>query len=303
MTDLSQTILKDYQVRKTASQKQAFIDLLCKSFPELRIQEGGFPKSKNLIVGDVTSSKVVLTAHYDTCARLPFPNFITPKNPLLVILYSLFMIVPLFLSVFVINILLNLITENYWIHYIISLVVYFGLLILMMAGPANQHTANDNTSGVILLCELLQKLSPEDRRQVAFVFFDNEENGLLGSAFFRKCYKKEMKDKLLINFDCISDGDHLMFAVSKEARKHYDSALQDSYLASENKVFLFEKLERLYYPSDQAGFKQAAAVASLNYKRGIGYYMDKIHTKKDTVFDEKNIELLLDGTCRFLNVM
>lgn len=213
------------------------------------------------------------------------------------------MIVPLFLGVFLVNLLLNLVTDNYWIHYILSLTVYFGLLILMIAGPANQHTANDNTSGVILLCELLQQLSPEERALVAFVFFDNEENGLMGSAFFRKQYKEDMKDKLLINFDCISDGDNLMFAVSKEARRHYDATLRDSYRAAEEKVFLFEKLEKLYYPSDQAGFKQSAAVASLNYKRGIGYYMDKIHTKKDTVFDEKNIALLCESTQRFLKTI
>ena len=179
MTELSETILERYQVRKSALQKQAFIELLRGFFPELQIQAGGFPKNRNLIIGDVPAAKVILTAHYDTCARLPFPNFITPKNPLLVILYTLLMIVPLFLGVFLVNLLLNLITDNYWIHYLLSLAAYFGLLILMLAGPANQHTANDNTSGVILLCELLQQLSPEERAQVAFVFFDNEENGRL----------------------------------------------------------------------------------------------------------------------------
>lgn len=303
MTALSQIIFDNYQIRKTAKQKQSFIALLQEHFPDLHVQEGGFPKSRNLIIGDVETASVILTAHYDTCARLPFPNFITPKNPLFVILYSLLMIIPLFVAVFLINIVLNMVTDNYWVHYIASLVSYFGLLILMMAGPANKHTANDNTSGVILLCELLQEMSPQEREKTAFVFFDNEENGLLGSAYFRKCYKKQMNDKLLINFDCISDGDHIMLAISKAARNSHENAIRSSFSGSDKKTFLFEKLEKLYYPSDQAGFKNSIAVAALNHTRFLGYYMDKIHTSKDMVWDAENIQLLYDGTRRFLETL
>jgi len=300
MTVLSQTIFDRYQVRKTKQQKQSFIELLQSYFPELQVQEGGFPKNRNLIIGDIETASVVLTAHYDTCAKLPFPNFITPKNPLLVILYSLLMIIPLFVAVFLINIVLGLITDSFPVHYIVSLVCYFGLLVLMMAGPANKHTANDNTSGVILLCELLDQMTPQEREKTAFVFFDNEENGLLGSSYFRKRYKKQMENKLLINFDCISDGDNIMLAMSKAARKAHERELRSSFSDADSKVFLFEKLEKIYYPSDQAGFKKAVAVASLNHKRFLGYYMDKIHTSKDTVLDEKNITLLSECTRLFL---
>ena len=300
MTALSQLILESYQTRKTKKQKAAFISLLQKHFPDLKVQEGGFPKSKNLIIGDVESAKVLLTAHYDTCARLLFPNFITPKKPVLVILYSLLMILPLFIAVFVLNLLLSLITDNYWAHYLLSLISYFGILFLMLAGPANTHTANDNTSGVILLCELLTQMSPEDRAKTAFVFFDNEESGLLGSSCFRKHYKKQLQNKLIINFDCISDGDYILVAANKSAYKDYGTTLVEFFCNKGNKQMLHEKLERIYYPSDQAGFKNAIAVASLKHNRFLGYYMDKIHTKADTVFDEENIRLLSTCTQEFI---
>ena len=48
------------------------------------------------------------------------------------------------------------------------------------------------------------------------------------------------------------------------------------------------------YPSDQANFKVSAAVCALNRSPVVGLYMNKIHTPKDTVFDEENIALLLD---------
>ena len=83
MTELSREILRDWQVRKTKEQKSRFIAFLQERLPALRIEEGGLPRCRNLILGDIESADVVFTAHYDTCARLPFPNFITPKNLLI----------------------------------------------------------------------------------------------------------------------------------------------------------------------------------------------------------------------------
>ena len=55
---------------------------------------------------------------------------------------------------------------------------------------------------------------------------------------------------------------------------------------------MLENLKKVYYPSDQAGFPMAVSVAALNYKKPFGYYMNKIHTKKDTVLEITNVNLL-----------
>ena len=300
MTDLSRKILSDYQVRKTKKQKLAFIQLLKQHFPTLTVQEGSIPKCRNIIVGDVEKAKIVLSAHYDTCARLPFPNFITPKNPLLSIAYSVLLIVPIILAVFLLNLLLCVFIPDFQIRELVSLLAYFGLLVLMLAGPANKHTANDNTSGVIVLCELLSILDSVQQEKVAFVFFDHEETGLIGSAHFRAKYKTQMKNKLLINFDCVSDGDHILLTANKPARAEYGDLLKSSFLPTEEKSILFSKAEKTYYPSDQLGFKKSVAIAALKHKRFLGYYMDRIHTAKDTVFDSANIKLLCESMLNLL---
>ncbi len=300
MTPLSRQILESYQVRKTTQQKLAFIKLLRMHFPQLTVQEGAFPKCRNIVVGDITQAKVMLTAHYDTCAQLPFPNFIVPEKPLLSIGYSLLILLPMIGLIFLLNFLLNLLTDNYWVHYWLSLIAYFGLLLLLTAGPANKHTANDNTSGVIVLCELLATLTEAERQKVCFVFFDHEESGLVGSSYFRSKYKKLMKDKLLINFDCVSDGDRILIAASKNARKTHGNLLKESFRPTESKTILFTKLEKLYYPSDQFGFKKSVAVAALKHKPFIGNYMDRIHTSKDTVFEKENIKLICDSILSLL---
>ncbi len=301
MTPLSRKLLESYQVRKTKKQKEAFIQLMKQHFPELRVQEGGLPKCRNIIVGDIENAQVVLTAHYDTCAQLPFPNFITPKNPLLSILYSVLLVIPFFIVTCLLSILLHFLIVDYWVHYWVTLAMYFGLLLILIAGPANKHNANDNTSGVITLCELLQVLTPEVRSKAAFVFFDHEETGLIGSSLFRSKYKKTMKAKLLINFDCISDGDHILVCATKAARNAHGDLLKEVFTPTESKSILFANAEKTYYPSDQVGFKTSVAIAALKKKRFIGYYMDRIHTKNDTVFDQANIKLICDSIHTLLN--
>ena len=64
---------------------------------------------------------------------------------------------------------------------------------------------------------------------------------------------------------------------------------------------LIEKAEKLVYPSDQSNFKCTVAVAALNKHKHIGYYMNRIHTAKDIIFDEENIRILKERTVNFID--
>lgn len=300
MTELSRRILGQYQVRKTYQQKTAFIELLKTHFPNLTVEKHSFFRCRNIVIGDINNAKVVLTAHYDTCARLPFPNFIAPKNPLLTILYSvLISLFSLGIS-FLAGMVALFLTHNRSLFEFLVYGLYLISLILLFAGPANKHTSNDNTSGVITLCELLATLNESNRNKVAFVFFDHEESGLIGSSLFRMKHKKLMKQKLLINFDCVSDGDHILVCANKAARKSYGEHLKSAFLPNEDKSILFTKAETTYYPSDQTGFPVGVAVSCMKHNRLLGYYLDRIHTKKDTVFQKENITYICNCMLRFL---
>ena len=209
MTLLSEKILADWQVRKTKKQKTAFIEFMQSQIPGLRVEQGGFGNNRNLVLGDVKTAKVIVGAHYDTCARLPFPNFMPPKNIPLYLGYSLLICIPFGIFAGLLNFLLSFVIHDFLILYWATFLPAMALMFyLFMGGKPNPHTANDNTSGVITLCELIAAMSEEQKAQTAFVFFDNEENGLLGSSFFRKLHKKDgLGKKLMLNFDCVSDGE------------------------------------------------------------------------------------------------
>lgn len=299
MTSLSEEILKKYQVRKTKAQKTRFIEFMQSKLPELKVEEGGFPRCRNLVQGDVEKAEYILSAHYDTCAVLPFPNFITPKNFLISILYSLLVSIPFFALIFGLNLLLGRFDLSFWTHELLSLSLFFLFFyFVFIGGRANPHTANDNTSGVVALCELMEALSGEELARTAFVFFDHEESGLFGSAFFRKKHKKCLKDKLLINLDCVSDGEHILIVQNRAARRKHGAALSAAFKAGMGKAVHLERASTTMYPSDQMGFPCAVAIAALKRSPLFGLYLDRIHTPRDTVFDESNIAFVRDGIKR-----
>ena len=84
-------LLENHPVRKTKKQKEAFRSWLigeaaAMGYTAQEEKAKGYA-STNLVVGNPETAQVTYTAHYDTCARLPFPNFITPKNFLIYILF------------------------------------------------------------------------------------------------------------------------------------------------------------------------------------------------------------------------
>ena len=308
MTKTTETVFQKYQIRKTKKQKSAFID-----YVKTIADENGYPceiqkgllGARNIVIGSPEKAKVLYTAHYDTCAVLPFPNFITPKNFLIYLLYQIGILIPLFALIGIFSFLIQLLPLLLPIDPIltlsISLFVYEALLIgfciLLIAGPANRHTANDNTSGVTTLLDIMTEMPEELRGNAAFVFFDLEESGLLGSASFAKKYKNAVKNKPLVNFDCVSDGDYILFAVKKNASR-YVPLLNDAFRKDDRVSAVDVCAKGVFYPSDQANFKNGIGVAALKRtKRGL-LYMNRIHTPRDTVYREENIRFLTEGAIR-----
>lgn len=300
MTDTTHEILEKYQVRKTKKQKRAFaayVKSLATDYGYSFRTEKGMFGAKNLVVGNPNSAKVVYTAHYDTAPVLPFPNFITPKNISVYILYNIVIFLGFLTVAFLFGGLLGTAFGLWGLeaavsHRIVRL-SYLALLLVLLLGPANKHTANDNTSGVTLLIDIMREL-PEDRRgEVAFVFFDLEEMGVIGSSSFARAHKKEMKQRLLINFDCVSDGENMLFVLRKGAKVHR-TAIETAFAAKDG--FRVEFAEKgVFYPSDQSNFPCGVGVAALRSTKGGMLYMNRIHTRRDVIYREENIEFLKNG--------
>jgi aminopeptidase-like protein len=259
----------------------------------MKVEKGSFGV-RNIVVGDIEKAKVVYTAHYDTCAVLPFPNFITPKCLPIYILYQFVIVIPIFVIVLGITILTS------WISGQLAMWAYFlslgAMLFLLMFGPANKHTANDNTSGVTAVIDLMTAMPNDLKENTAYVLFDLEEVGLVGSSAFYSKHRKVMKDKLLVNLDCVSDGTTVLFVFRAKAKAYADHFRK--IFVSDHRLEADFATKHYVYPSDQANFPVGVGVATLNKTKGGLLYMDKIHTPKDTVYRQENIQYLVEGCIR-----
>ena len=302
MTFTTKSLFETHQIRKTKAQKEHFRSWLIPVLEQAGWRvcvEQGSGGSRNIVIGDITKADVVITAHYDTCSVLPFPNFITLKNPLFYWLYQIVIMVPMFGFLFGVSWLFSLVNPAFFV------VGYWAAFLTMMGflryGPANKHTANDNTSGVSAVLDLALSLPEELREKAAFVLFDLEEKGLIGSASFAKKHKQEMKDKLLVNLDCVSDGETMLFVLRKGAKPHLER-LKAAFVSDERITAEF-MTKGYIYPSDQNRFRCGVGVSALLRSRWGILYMDKIHTPKDTVYREENIEWLKEGCIRLIRGM
>lgn len=299
----SEEALSRFPVRKTRAQKEAFRAFASERFASRgwRVAEetGGIARSVNLIVGDVARAKIVFAAHYDTCAALPVPNFIAPSNWAATLLYQVALGVCLCVPAALVSAAVALLLRLPLVAGLAGCLCCAALVALMLCGPANRSNANDNTSGVCVLAETILSLSPDT--PVAFVFFDHEEWGLLGSSAFFKAHRAQMQDKPLLNFDCVSDGSHFLIARKKGWRRNaaLDARLQEALRGlPEGKTARTAAAWTVIYPSDQAHFPCGAAVVALRRHPLLGHYLSRIHTRRDTRFDPVNIAALREVCVR-----
>ena len=290
-------VLAQFPVRKSKKQKQAFREAVMEYLRSLgycvRIEQGQMG-ANNIVVGDPQQAKYLVTAHYDTPARMFLPNFITPCNFLVYLLYQ-FLVVGVFLLVaFVLSFAAMLLTQNEGIALIAAYVGYFGLLFLMMFGPANPNNANDNTSGVVTLLEICKTMPESHRNRVCFVLFDLEEAGLVGSASYRKSHKTATENQIVLNLDCVGDGDELMMFPNKAVKKDEAAMAALSAICGNfgTKSINLHRKGFCVCPSDHRHFPKGIGIMAFRRMKGIGLYCDKIHTNRDTVLEQTNVNIL-----------
>lgn len=292
-------VLEQFPVRKSKKQKQAFRDAVQSYAEALGYEvtvEKGSMGSRNVIIGNPESAEYLVTAHYDTCAHMPIPNFITPCNFIVYLIYQLLIVAVLFIVAGAVTALVSLTTHDGALAMNAGLLMYWVMLLLMMVGPANKHNANDNTSGVVTVLEIARTLSENHREKVCFVLFDLEEAGLLGSASYRSKHKKATNQQLVLNLDCIGDGDEIvMFLTSKLRRDKKKMGSLDSIARAcgEKKLYLHKK-GFAFCPSDQANFPKGVGIMAFHRKKILGLYCSRIHTHRDTILEEENVNILRD---------
>lgn len=297
--DQPMDVLQDFPVRKSKSQKEMFRQAVHSYAERLGYKvtvEQGYFGVQNVLLGDPERAEYLVTAHYDTCARLPFPNLLTPCNFLLFFLWQIILCLILVAPAGILGGLFGGVLAAPQLAVVAAYLLLFLEIALMLVGPANPSNANDNTSGVVTLLETARALPPELRDRVCFVLFDLEEAGLLGSAAYRRAHRTSSTRQLVLNLDCIGDGQEILLVPTKKLlhKSQRLEALQQYCGQQKTHRIILRTRGFTIYPSDQANFPLGLGIAAFRRSKWAGLYLNRIHTPKDTILDENNVALLRD---------
>lgn len=305
---------KKYPVRRTAEEKAAFRGYITEHVEakggEIKTETTKNKKNENVVIGDPLTADVVFTAHYDTPGRSLFPNIMIPRNQVLFYAYQFVPVIVLLALTFLLTLIggvigaliMGYVEER--LIFVLFLLFYYVIFYFMFFAFKNPKNYNDNTSGVATLLEIFDKLTPDQLQKTAFIFFDNEEKGKKGSKEYFSDHKEQMKNKLLINFDCVGNGEHILFIAKKEAENMPAyKAMQELFLSETD-----EKYKIAFYPmkgseanSDYKNFPCGVGCMACKKTKGGLLYADKIHTPKDIEVQNENIVFLSNKIAKYLS--
>ncbi len=304
MKDYLNDINGRFPIRNSREQKKAF-----RAYAISEAQVAGYtartvPENgghDNVVIGEPEKAQTIFTAHYDTPRRALFPNLMLPTNPFLKFAYLFAVIVPMLAIAILAGVAVRKLTglegmAGRFVYFGVYVAVYLGLFLLMFLGPANKHNINDNTSGTAAVLTLAQKLAGDP--STAFILFDNEEKGKKGSKAFAAAHPEIKQKTLIINMDCVGNGDTFIAGASDPAiaDRRYPK-LRAALESAGGKVFPAAKAS---INSDHKSFEKSVGIAACLYKNGVGFYTPRIHTERDTVASPENIERLTDALKEFV---
>lgn len=294
MLNTPMDILEQFPVRKSKKQKEAFREEV-QGYAEglgysVAVEKGSFG-SRNVVIGDPKTAKYLVTAHYDTPARRLIPNLITPCNRFLTV------------GGLVLTILLltgmaagggYLMWQGNYLPGILLVAVALIYTPLELFGPANPNNANDNTSGVVTVLETMRTMPVNQRHKICFVLFDLEEGDLIGSKSYRRAHKEETDHQIVLNLDCVGDGDEILFMPSEKIRKDPEKIawLYKAIGRYGDKTIDVREKGFVSYDSDQKKFPYGVAIGAFHRSKWWGLYFGRIHTSKDTVLEITNVNIL-----------
>ncbi|MDR1940274.1 MAG: M28 family peptidase [Clostridiales bacterium] len=297
-----------FRVRRKPEVKREFFNYIKEYMSERGISgraDGGFEKTTNLIFGDEKKAEVLLTAHYDTSKSgltMP-PVFVTNRAGIIGDIAVMSCIIAFVIAGTTLSgVFLG---WPYAALFFATCGVYTAFSFIF----DNKFNFNDNTSGCIALLDVADRLSksnPELFEKICFVFFDDEENGTLGSKKLKKRLiaesgRAEYSKKILLNFDCVGgrDKDICIYTHNQDG---LSVANEIKAVAPKDAVISVYKTPLL--PTDSMPFSDIRAVTFISTSKSAIKALTKLsdtHSKNDNFLDEAMIDFYATIATEYLN--
>lgn len=297
---ICEKITERFPVRKTEEQKQAFRQWVRGEMARLgysaRVTEHDKGRQQNIVVGDPPHAELTITAHYDTPSTIWLPDLQIPRNFPVYLLWQMAVIGLMLLVSLAVGIGVGLATKNGNVMILSFFGAFLVLMLLQLNGFANKNNVNDNTSGVAALLETMARIPEENRSKTAFILFDNMEKGRGGSKAYARDHVEMQHTGFVINLDSVGVGDVFLASVPALAKQLPQYAkLEELLAACPDREARFCSSLTTRGNSDFRSFKCGVGITTYRQIAGVGLYLGKLHTARDTQADQGNIDRLADA--------
>lgn len=311
-------LLKNEQNRFWMKRTTKFREILTKILKEklnFNVEIHNFPIlwGKNIITSITDDTKVLLMAHYDTPGSfiacyflLPIWKIIGMSNNFLVIL----LVIPVvLLYALIVSFLLIKCFPTLDLKCICIITPF--LIIAPAFIIPNLRNFNDNTSGILTILSIAEKLKNKDK--VALIFTDQEEFFRSGSKNLKsnliKCLgQTKMEDLIIMNFDPVGTGEYLLIHGNKKGEDFYNK-IKEHMQKDDFKNIIVTPYS--YGTSDHISFPNNQSVCFSFLNKALytkHFYPPRVHTFFDNVgLDKKskeeylgNIEKLSSAVAKYI---
>ena len=99
--------------------------------------------------------------------------------------------------------------------------------------------------------------------------------------------------------DCIGDGKHILVLAPKNAEEQLLRQLNAAYKSEGDFQAVQCSAKEASYNSDQKSFKRGVAVGAF-HKGRMGYFLSRIHTSRDVICEQANLDYVCKGAVEFI---
>ncbi len=294
MQKFFERITREYPLRRKSQEKENMRTFLVGQSRTLGYDAklSSRRRATNVVVGDMEKAKIVLCARYDTGLRELLPQFICPTRPVTYFLYQALTPVLMLLVSFILSFALTFAIQRPALTLPLFVVLLLGMLMYLRFGPSETRTANGNTSGVAALLGVMESLTPRHRGTVALAFLDAGGGKALKANF------PSLREKAVINVECIGCGDEILILPSKYTRWNGEllDAINECFENTETKTCFLKTDGLVYYPSENRAFRYNSAICACKKVAGFGRFVKQLSSE----IDEENLEVVRKGLVKLI---
>ncbi len=242
-----------------------------------------------LIAGDPETASVVIGAKYGTPARSLLPEWRVPRNGAVYALMTTMKIFGLMAAAVAAGCVMLLLFRTQAAFSLTFAGVFCLLLWVKLNGPANPHNVNGGDASIAALLETMAGLPPEKRGQCAFLLYRDTAS----LRAYAQDHPQLRYTRLLMNLEAVGVGETFLWSVPRLAVN------QPAYQALEKAAASVEKRKTVFFPAwkvhgrgDERLFQCGVGIGAYGWKLGIGYWVGRLCTPRDTQADEVNVQTL-----------